>query len=140
MTNQDQPSPNQTDQQLRKALLDQMATAFTKADVEVLCFQAGIPFAELGSETLGLRATLVKLIEMAERHGKLDALIAACARERPGYDWPISPQPEQPCPYRGLFAFQEEDAALFFWPRSVYRDAHRICAGPSVNGRCRAIW
>ncbi|WP_420632137.1 WD40 repeat domain-containing protein [Candidatus Leptofilum sp.] len=148
MSNQEQPPTNQNAQQLRKELLEQMATAFTKADVEVLCFQAEIPFAELGSETLGLRPTLVKLIEMAERHGKLDALMAACTQERPGYDWPIGSQPDQPCPYRGLFAFQEEDAALFFG-REAFTEmltefvlARPLTAvvGPSGSGKSSVVF
>ncbi|MCB8978490.1 MAG: WD40 repeat domain-containing protein [Ardenticatenaceae bacterium] len=114
MSNQIQSNSNPAQQELRQTLLQEMAAAFAKADLAVLCYQAGIPFEELGSETLGLRPALVKLIEMAERHGKLEALIAACAKERPGYHWPTGSQPDQPCPYRGLFAFQEEDEALFF--------------------------
>ncbi|MCP4420134.1 MAG: hypothetical protein GY805_26315 [Chloroflexi bacterium] len=110
MSVQPQAQPTYSKHQLRQ----QMAAAFDMAGLRGLCFDVGIKFEELGGEGQGLTAVIVKLLEAAERQEKREALIVACAQAAPSYNWPTGSQAEQPCPYRGLFAFREEDKHLFF--------------------------
>ncbi|VAW34605.1 High-affnity carbon uptake protein Hat/HatR [hydrothermal vent metagenome] len=109
MSNQPQPQSNRNSQ-LRKL----MDAAFNFNELRTLCFDLGYDFDKFGGESQGKTAVIRKTIEYADKQNQLEQLIAACATATPNYDWPTGPAPDQPCPYRGLFAFREEDKHLFF--------------------------
>lgn len=89
-------------------------THFNLDELRDLCATLGVDYDQLG-EGLTKAGRVLALVDYLERRGRLPDLITTCQTLRPHVTWPHVPQPtETPCPYKGLYAFQEEDAHLFF--------------------------
>ncbi|MCA9943499.1 MAG: WD40 repeat domain-containing protein [Anaerolineales bacterium] len=138
-----QPEPRQN-AELRRL----MDLAFNLDGLRTLCFDLEYDFDKFGGEAQGKTAVIRKIIEHADSQNDLDNLIAACAEAAPSYDWPTGPLPDQPCPYRGLFAFREEDEHLFFGREAFSKElAEFVLArplttviGPSGSGKSSVVF
>ena len=95
-----------------KQLRQLLTKHFSLEELHTLSFDLGIDFDDFGGE--GKPAKVREFIGYAERQGRLDDLLAEAADARPALPWLITPSAGIPCPYLGLAAFREKDAALFF--------------------------
>lgn len=119
---------------------------FTLEELAVLAASAGLEYENVVGQTLDLKA--VNLLQMAFRHNKLEALMSAARKARPAAPWPVSAGDLPNCPYKGLFAFQEEDEPLFFG-RELFSEhlAARVeqqeltaVVGPSCSGKSSVVF
>lgn len=74
-------------------LHDNLVASYTLDELAVLCGSLDIPFEHLRGETLPARAW--SLLQYADRHDRLPALVAQCARDFPNRDWQVPP-PRRP--------------------------------------------
>ena len=104
---------NSSSSQLLLTQLRQLITAhFDLSEIRLLAYDLGLDYDEIPGETKTPKTQ--NILEAMLRRGRLNELIDAVAVERPNIMWPRDNIENIPCPYRGLFAFQEEDAHLFF--------------------------
>ncbi|WP_374687649.1 AAA-like domain-containing protein [Promineifilum sp.] len=69
----------------RIRLRDQLVSYFSRAELQTLCYDLGIPFDDLAGETLTNKVE--DLIGRLERSGQVAQLIAYCQRERSQVVW-----------------------------------------------------
>jgi tetratricopeptide (TPR) repeat protein len=62
-----------------------MATYFSPDELELLCFDLGVNYYELGEG--GISRKVMALIRLMAGHGRIVALIDQCREHRPGVDW-----------------------------------------------------
>lgn len=67
------------------ALYKAIAQQFSLEEMDELKMAANIPDGEVGGDTVTAQA--LELVQYAQRHGQLDALIAACKKARPRGKW-----------------------------------------------------
>jgi WD40 repeat protein len=102
----------------------QLITAhFSLQELKTLCFDIGVEFDDLGGEGLSEKAR--ELVTFLQRRDRIPELLQILINERPGVVWPGGMALDITCPYRGLFAFREEDASNFFGREDV---ANRLAA------------
>ncbi|MCI0575684.1 MAG: WD40 repeat domain-containing protein [Chloroflexi bacterium] len=123
-----------------------LVTHFDLEELKTLCLDTGVDYEELGGE--GKTAKVRELIAALQRRDRLDTLMAAAARLRPQVGWPGPAPADLSCPYRGLLAFREEDAAFFFGRErmthslvtAVQRRAFTAVVGPSGSGKSSVLF
>ena len=128
--------------QLQQALKD----LFTKDDLRDLSFGLGINYEELDEKNI---STITEsLLRYTEKHGLITELLHQLETEKPSINWSELAFANVDNPYRGLLAFREEDAHLFFG-RDVYVDellesvaTHPLIAviGPSGSGKSSVVF
>jgi hypothetical protein len=98
----------------RLRLLEAVAGHFSDEELRTLCFELGIDYDDLPAQGKKNRAR--ELIYECERGHRLDTLIALCLQKRPHVDWPafVLAAPDTHAPFKGLEAYGEADADLFF--------------------------
>ena len=72
----------------RAQLANKIIDAFNISELKQLCFELGIDYQRLEGNEKG--AKVVALILYVERRGRVDDLLQACRRLRPGHAWPQS--------------------------------------------------
>jgi WD40 repeat protein len=121
---------------------------FSLEEVRDLCVSLGVDYDQLG-ENLPKSGRVRELVNYLERRGRLPDLINTCRTLHPAVTWPHVAEPtETLCPYKGLFAFQEEDAHLFFGrDEAAYRVITAVTQrpltaviGPSGSGKSSLIF
>ena len=129
-----------------KQLRQLLVKHFSLEELHTLSFDLGIDFDEIGGEAKS--AKVREFISYAERHGRVDDLLAEAAAARPTLPWPISASVDIPCPYLGLAAFREKDAALFFGREAftqqmleaVQQQSLVTVLGPSGSGKSSVVF
>lgn len=129
-------------QQIRRLI----AGYFSLQELKTLCFELDVEFDDLGGEGRSDKAR--ELVTFVQRRGRLIDLLQTLASERPGIAWPGGIMPDIPCPYRGLFAFREDDARNFFGREDVAdRLAETVAqqpllavVGPSGSGKSSVVF
>ena len=120
---------------------------FSLSELQALCFGLGVQYEELGGDnTRGDKAR--ELIAFMQRHGRLPELGAALQKARPHLDWDGQVPDGQACPYRGLSAFREQDAPLFFGREAfsqilaaqVQQEGLVAVVGPSGSGKSSVVF
>lgn len=113
ITERETEYPVQYQAQLRRLLVQR----FSLDELRTLAFDLGMDLDDLPGE--GRPAKTRELVAVVNRAGRLGELAAQAERERPEVTWP-SPMPlGKENPYKGLSAFHEEDAHLFFGRETV---------------------
>ena len=129
-----------------KQLRQLLTKHFSLEELRTLSFDLGIDFDEIGGETKS--AKVREFISYAERHGRLDDLLAEAAAARPALPWPITASAAIPCPYLGLAAFHEKDTAVFFGREAftmqmlevVQQQPLVAVLGPSGSGKSSVVF
>lgn len=85
---------------------------FNLSELEQLCFDLDFEYENISGETRRDKAR--NLVTFTERQGRLPQLISILQKNRPLVNWDGGPPDDLLCPYRGLAAFREEDANIFF--------------------------
>lgn len=119
---------------------------FDLEELQTLCFDVQVDFEELAGGTKS--AKVRELVAYLQRENRLDALLGAAASARPSVQWPSRIQIELPCPYQGLFAFGEEDAAFFFGREAftarlvsvIQQQPLLAIIGPSGSGKSSVVF
>ncbi|CAA9541206.1 MAG: High-affnity carbon uptake protein Hat/HatR [uncultured Thermomicrobiales bacterium] len=103
----------------RERLVAALVDAFPSGLAQLAAFRLDVDLAAVASEKLNLSDTAFALVRWAETRDRLSELYLGARELNPGNprlrDWALPGDPSAPhCPYRGLFAFREEDARFFF--------------------------
>jgi hypothetical protein len=126
--------------------LDLLDNHLNLEELRELCLRLGVDYDNLGGE--GKRARARELLLVLERRKRIDALVDDLDRRRPDVDWRGGPRPEAVCPYKGLHAFGEEDAANFFG-RELFTEQLEAAVtgrslvavvGPSGSGKSSVVF
>jgi hypothetical protein len=121
---------------------------FDLPELRDLCTMLDVDYDQLG-EGLPKFDRVRALVKYMERRGRLPDLINTCRTLRPHVTWPHFPEPtETPYPYKGLYAFQEEDAHLFFGRdeaaqeviQAVTQRSFTAIIGPSGSGKSSLVF
>lgn len=119
---------------------------FSLQEVQVLAIETGLDYEEFGEG--GKSAKIIALLQHAQQRSLLERLVEVARQERPFLPWPAAAETDIPCPYRGLFAFREQDAHLFFGRERfteqllgiVGQRALTAVIGPSGSGKSSVIF
>lgn len=146
---------NEVRRPFREALIDAFDWDSLKIVLLYHCDERRLDRITAGIE--GFDTNVDEVIADAERNGWLDKLANGALAENSTHSGLIATvppilewlaQPVQSCPYRGLFAFSEEDAANFFG-REIYTDALTAAVekqaliafvGPSGSGKSSVVF
>jgi len=126
-------------------LREKLDTYFNLGDLRSICFSLNIDYDNLAGDTK--RAKAEALIKYTENRGQLNVLTRYLQELRPNLDWNIQLPTDAVCPYRGLFAFHEQDATYFFGrdtfvntlTTSVQSQALVAIIGPSGSGKSSIV-
>jgi WD40 repeat protein len=131
----------------RSRLLLAMKEAFSEEDLRTLCFELGIVYDDLPPGGRADRAR--ELIILCQRTNRFEQLLQICQQRRPLVDWWhfIRQPDESSAPYKGLIAFDQEDAGIFFGRETLttelvnYLQKHQFLAvvGASGSGKSSLV-
>jgi WD40 repeat protein len=137
----------------RRRLVDALVEAFDHGGIERLASVGlGVPLGEIVGPQQPLPEIALKLVEWAEARGQLAEFDSAAKEINPGntllQGWLLASEILRDTPYRGLFAFRENDANVFFG-RDAFADqlAKAVAArpvvaviGPSGSGKSSVVF
>ncbi|WP_420630210.1 hypothetical protein [Candidatus Leptofilum sp.] len=123
-----------------------LVNSFDLDEFRTLCLNLNIRYDDLAGETLSakVRELLLKL----KRSKQIEQLITLAEEKRPRIDWRSGPPADVECPYKGLHAFQVEDAKNFFGREeftaklkaAVYDQPLVAVIGPSGSGKSSVVF
>ncbi len=94
---------------LRQIIVD----GFDEEELQDLCFDLEVDYEDLPA--VGKSGKARELVALFQRQNRIVALIAACKEQRPNIDWEgIHLSSSERSPFKGLQAFEEADADLFY--------------------------
>ena len=136
------PEDNSELNQLRLTLIE----LFTLSELKDICFALNVDYERLSGEGKGSKAR--ELVDYMRRKGLIQELRKVIQAERPNADIFLQTPSDQPCPYRGLFAFDEKNATNFFGRETytkklvtaVQSQSFVALVGPSGSGKSSVVF
>lgn len=132
--------------QFYSSLRDVIDKQFNLEEVKLLCFDLGIDFDNLAGDIKV--AKVQSLIIGLNKQSLLSELIYRLQQIRPNFQWSDIQPTDFLQPYRGLFAFREEDSSFFFGREKVIAQLLSTVSqkplvalvGPSGSGKSSVVF